>query len=253
MPKEAKLLVVIPARLQSARLPGKPLQVLGGMTLLEAVVRRVQAMNLPDLLDVVVAVDNKSVGDAVRGAAKVYMTSKEHLNGTERVAEVARLPEFEEVQVVLNVQGDQPFITEIALYSALAQISGGKFDVGTATLPLLEGTEADPNCVKALLSDTQECFAFCRLIGYHSWPQVTVQEHVGVYAYKPVMLQRWAEAPATPLERALALEQVRALQLGMRVGTSCDYSVLGGERSFAVDTEEDLKRAQERVEVEDGD
>lgn len=239
------LLIVIPARLGSYRLLNKPLKMVGDEPLIHRVVQRVLAMDLD--AEVVVATDSALVARAVSAAAPVIMTSLSHRNGTERVAEVARLLESTDTEVVINVQGDMPFIPKEAVIGAVKRVLLDGDDVGTVVARVPSGVDtmiADPNRVKAVVDGLGMCVAFYRLASWGDWPfpplAMGLAEHVGVYAYRPDTLQRWATLPPTKLERELELEQVRALTAGMKIGASW----LAEPAPLAVDTQDDLIEAR---------
>jgi len=240
------MLIVIPTRLNSLRLPGKPLRMIGDEPLIRCVVRRVQTMNLD--AEVVVATDAPAVEEAVAGAAPVVMTSSSHRNGTERVVEVARL--FGTVEMVVNVQGDMPSVPREAVLGAVARVERGD-DVGTVVAPVPEDKDmmiADPNRVKVVVDGLGQCVAFYRLASWGVWPfpplAMGLAEHVGVYAYQPDTLQRWISLPPTKLEQALRLEQVRVMG-ELTIGATW----LPGPAPLAIDTEETLALANRLAEV----
>ena len=136
------VLVVIPARLGSTRLPSKPLQPLGGLPLIVRVAERVGALGCTDAL--VVATDSPQIAEVVeRAGFRPVLTSAAHQTGTERVAEVAALREFSGFDLIVNVQGDEPFVPREALAGAIARVEGGD-DVGTAAAPLAASLATDP-------------------------------------------------------------------------------------------------------------
>ena len=129
-----RVLGVIPARLGSTRLPDKPLQLLAGEPLITRVIERVLEHRLVDRL--VLATDSARVADAVKTPeVQVVMTDASHSSGTDRVAEVAGMREFGEFEVVVNIQGDEPFLSREALAGSIGRVRGGE-DLGTAAAPL---------------------------------------------------------------------------------------------------------------------
>jgi 3-deoxy-manno-octulosonate cytidylyltransferase (CMP-KDO synthetase) len=245
------VLGVIPARLGSERLPRKPLQRIAGRTLIEWVWRRVRRFPLVDTL--VVATDSDEVASVCRRfGAEAVLTSTAHESGTERVAEVAARPEFAGCEVILNIQGDEPFVTESQLAGAVGMVRDG-WDVGTVAAPVAE-LEAwgDPAVVKVVLNDRGGAMYFSRSPIPHPRGRVpTATElasrsylrHIGVYAYSPAALARWVSLPVSELERVERLEQLRALAAGMTVGVALVEGSEGG-----IDTPEDLIRAATRLE-----
>ncbi|HSH46204.1 MAG TPA: NTP transferase domain-containing protein, partial [Longimicrobiales bacterium] len=155
------VLGVIPARLASERLPRKPLHLMAGRPLIEWVWRRVSS--LPVLDRVVVATDADEVVDVVRRfGGDVVLTSEEHRSGTDRVAEVAALPEFSGHDIVVNVQGDEPFIANEQVAGAVEMVRAG-WDVGTVAAPVgTLGAFRDPSVVKVVRNDRGGALYFSR-------------------------------------------------------------------------------------------
>jgi 3-deoxy-manno-octulosonate cytidylyltransferase (CMP-KDO synthetase) len=233
------ILCVIPARLDSARLPRKPLRLLSGEPLIRHVARRAAESGLADR--VVVASDRPEVLDAVTDLPVVTsLTSRRHDSGTERVAEVAARAEYAWADVVLNVQGDEPFFPLDGAAGALAEIERGRV-VGTAGGALTPLAEATPDRVKVVVDGTGRALRFSRILpASAAWGcEVSVLEHVGIYAYTRRALERWVLARPVPEERAHALEQLRPLSLGMSIGVAR----IEGLPPPAVDTPADLARA----------
>lgn len=238
------VLAVIPARLRATRLVRKPLRLLGGQPLVVRVLQRVAAM--PGIDDALVATDSAEVAAAVRAAGgAVELTSSDHVSGTERVAEVvARLGR--EYDVVVNVQGDEPFVPEAAVTRAAGLVLDGHFDIGTAAAPADVAVRDDPNVVKVVCADDCRALYFSRApipwlrdaVDAASLPG-QVWQHIGVYAFTAAALERWVGLPVHALERLERLEQIRPLAAGMSMGVAqLDVAAPGG-----VDTEDDLARA----------
>ena len=245
------ILAVIPARLGSTRLHRKPLHPIAGRPLIEWVWRRVRGFSA--LSDVVIATDSEEIAAACAAfGADVVMTSATHESGTERVAEVAALPRFADHAVILNVQGDEPFVTAAQVDGAVGAVRAGA-DVGTAAAPLVSAAElADPAVVKVVRAVDGLALYFSRAPipfqrdadGAPAGPDSEwYLRHVGVYAYTPGALRRWVSLPPHPLERIERLEQLRALANGMRIGVALVSSAEGG-----VDTIADADRAERRIE-----
>jgi len=235
---------VIPARLAATRLPGKPLRLLGGRALVVRVWERVSA--LPGLSRCVIATDSAEIVDTARRAgADAVLTRGDHPSGTDRVAEVAARPDMRDYSIVLNIQGDEPFVPAEAASGAIALIERG-FELGTAATVAGRDVLAAPDIVKVVVSDEGRALYFSRapipflrdaddaasLAGQ-------VRQHLGVYAYRRDALARWVALPPHPLERIERLEQLRPLAAGMVMGV-CDVA---GPPAGGVDTEDDLERA----------
>lgn len=243
-----KVLAVIPARLASRRLPRKPLADLGGSPLIVRVWERVSACGVADA--VWVATDADEIADACRAAgADVVRTSPAQPSGTHRVAE-AVASRGTAAGIVVNVQGDEPFIQADAIRAAVEQVRKG-WDVGTVATPVRTADAwRDPAVVKVVRGDRGRALYFSRAPIPHDRDGPPAVEalagdgylrHVGVYAYTPEALQRWAELAPTALEARERLEQLRPLAAGLGIGVGVVPHAEGG-----VDTEDDLRRARER-------
>jgi 3-deoxy-manno-octulosonate cytidylyltransferase (CMP-KDO synthetase) len=238
-----RVLGVIPARLGSTRLPHKPLQPLAGEALVTRVIERVLEHGL--VAELVVATDSAMVADVVkRSRVRAVLTGSSHATGTDRVAEVAGHPEFGRFDVILNIQGDEPFVSRETLVGALARVEQGD-DIGTAAAPLDPALASDPNRVKVVMDARGRALYFSRAMIPHQArpgePSDTLHwQHVGVYAYTPNALHRWVRLPPCPPEQVERLEQLRALYHGMAIGVSrLESPVFPG-----IDTAEDLRRAE---------
>lgn len=239
-----RVLGVIPARLGSTRLPNKPLQPLAGEPLVTRVIERVLEHGL--LSDLVVATDSSAVAEVVkRTRGRAVLTGNSHSTGTDRVAEVAGRPEFGHFDVILNIQGDEPFISREALSGALGRVEQGD-DIGTAAAPLDPALAHDPNRVKVVADARGRALYFSRAgIPHHRAAGEPSSgsmywQHVGVYAYTRRALGQWVTLPPCPLERAERLEQLRALYYGMTIGVAR----LEGPVFPGIDTADDLRRAE---------
>lgn len=240
-------LAVIPARLGSTRLPRKPLHIIADRPLIEWVWRRVSESALFDA--VVVATDSDEVATAVRGfGAPCELTDASHPSGTDRVAEVARKPAYSRHDVIVNVQGDEPFVRTDHLSAAARLVGEGGWEVGTIATPLLSlSSWRDPAVVKVVRRADGGAALFSRA----SIPSVRDAEpsseelasepflrHIGVYAYTREALMRWVALPEGDLERLEKLEQLRPLVAGIRIGVEVVGPAEGG-----VDTLADAERA----------
>lgn len=226
-----KFIVLIPARYESSRFPGKPLAKIGGEEMILRVCRQVAKTGMP----LAVATDNEQISDVVENAGfRAVMTSASHRSGTERVEEAYRNI-GSDADVVINVQGDEPFIDPRQILS-LADIFYKWQSAEIATLarpfdPSL-GIDAleDPNLVKLVMSDngralyfSRSVIPFVRKIQRDKWLETTrFFSHIGIYAYKADVLHDIVKLPVSSLEEAESLEQLRWLQNGreIRVGIS---------------------------------
>jgi 3-deoxy-manno-octulosonate cytidylyltransferase (CMP-KDO synthetase) len=227
-------------------LPRKPLQPLAGRPLIEWVWKRVVAFTVLD--HVVVATDSEEVAGVCYGfGADVEMTAASHRSGTERVAEVAARAVYEEFDVVVNVQGDEPFVAEHHVSEAVRMVRTGN-DIGTVAAPV--GTLAawrDPSVVKIVRAATGRALFFSRAAIPHPRGGAPSEKdllspayvrHIGVYAYSRAALMQWVALPENELERIEKLEQLRPLAAGMSIGVAIVAAAEGG-----IDTPADLERA----------
>jgi 3-deoxy-manno-octulosonate cytidylyltransferase (CMP-KDO synthetase) len=246
-PSEPRLrtLAVIPARLGATRLPRKPLRLLAGVPLVVRVLERVVALRLADRC--VVATDSREIVDVVRRAGgEVVLTDAAHPSGTDRVAEVASRSDYRGFDAILNVQGDEPFVSAAAARGALAQVTDRRFVLGTAALRSGPEILRRPDVVKVVTADDGAAMYFSRAPipflrdGADSAERdARVLHHAGVYAYTPDALARWVALPVHPLERIERLEQLRPLAHGMRMGVA----ITDDAARSGIDTEEDLELA----------
>lgn len=243
-----KTLAVIPARLGATRLPRKPLRMLAGEALIVRVWERVRDLGVVDHF--VIATDHDDVVKVARDAgADVVMTRADHPSGTDRVAEVAALARFRDYGAILNVQGDEPFVSADAIRGALDQLENGGHPIGTAAVRAEAAILNQPDVVKVVLSDAGRALYFSRApipflrdAGDASLVKGRVLQHVGLYAYTRNALAAWVALPPHPLEKIERLEQLRPLAAGIAIGVAVvDSAGPGG-----IDTEDDLKRANAR-------
>jgi 3-deoxy-manno-octulosonate cytidylyltransferase (CMP-KDO synthetase) len=238
-----RVLGVIPARLGSTRLPNKPLQHLAGEPLITRVVQRVLEHGLID--ELVVATDSpRVVHVAEQSGVRAVLTDSSHQTGTDRVAEVACRPEFAAYDTVVNIQGDEPFLSREALSGCLARIDQGD-EVGTAAAPLDASLASDPSRVKVVTDARGRALYFSRsMIPYRRDPEDPGDglywQHLGIYSFTRAALARWVTLPPSAAEQAERLEQLRALHNGMTIGVAhLQQPALPG-----IDTADDLRRAE---------
>jgi 3-deoxy-D-manno-octulosonate cytidylyltransferase len=234
-----RLLCVIPARIGSTRLPEKPLRRIAGVPLVCRVARRVAELRVGDR--VVVATDDRRIADAVRGfGVEATLTDPGHQSGTERVAEVVSRPGYSNVEVVLNLQGDEPFVPPEAIWGAVDRVLSGDA-VGTAAAPLACDRASDPNRVKVSVTAGGRAMGFSRTpLPAGDGATCEYLQHVGVYAYTRQALLEWVGREPVREEMVERLEQLRPLKHGVQIGVA----VLDREAPPGVDTEEDLRNAE---------
>ncbi|WP_426072761.1 3-deoxy-manno-octulosonate cytidylyltransferase [Janthinobacterium sp. DSP2-3-3] len=242
-------IVIIPARLASTRLPGKPLADLGGKPM---VVRVAEQARLSGAARVIVATDHDSIRAACAAhGVEVCMTRADHPSGTDRIAEVARTLDLPPDAVVVNLQGDEPLI-DPSLLAACAALISAAVPMATCAHPLHEVADAfNPNVVKVVLDKNGRALYFSRAtIPWHrdgfaqsreNLPQDYVPlRHIGLYAYSNAFLQEYPQLSASPLEAIEALEQLRVLWHGVAIAVH----VTDSAPAAGVDTPQDLERVQ---------
>lgn len=242
-----KKTALIPARYASTRLPGKMLKDLGGKPL---IVRTYEAVCATGLFDeVVVVCDHRQIFDAVKEwDGEVVMSQKEHACGTDRIAEAVSL--LPPTDIVLNVQGDEPFTEKESLEALLAVFEQDlEQKVKVASLMHLMTDEkdiADPNQVKVVVDKQQNALLFSRSpIPYRRDRSASVNyyKHIGIYAFRRDTLAWFAGLPQSPMEQIEQLENLRLLENGVPV-----KMVLTEHRPIGIDTESDLEKARLKFE-----
>jgi 3-deoxy-manno-octulosonate cytidylyltransferase (CMP-KDO synthetase) len=237
------ILAVIPARYNSERLPGKPLAMIGTRPMVQWVYEATQKCSV--FTKVVVATDSEAVADCVRGFdGKVEMTRSDHPSGTDRVAEVAE--RYPQMSVIVNVQGDQPFVTpEMLAQLVTPYLCGHSPDMTTLACPLDHKTDySDPNVVKVLCDRSSRALYFSRapIPYYRNSASAPVFRHLGLYAFRRDFLAKYAKLTPTPLEYCEGLEQLRVLEHGYSI-TVCHTPTVVLE----VNTSDELLQAQSLV------
>jgi 3-deoxy-manno-octulosonate cytidylyltransferase (CMP-KDO synthetase) len=212
-----KILAVIPSRYASQRFPGKPLADICGKPMVQWIYEATCSANV--FSEVQVATDDPRIFDAVVSfGGRCAMTAPTHETGTDRVAEVAR--NYSDVEVVVNVQGDQPFVSAEIL-RALVQpfLDGERPAMTTIGCPLKDGMQTDVNAVKVVCDQSMNALYFSRApIPYFRQPiAVPVFHHIGLYAFRADFLQQYAFLKPTPLEQAEQLEQLRVMENGFQI------------------------------------
>ena len=235
-----KNICVIPARYSSTRLPGKPLKDICGKPMICRVYERAKNSKLAD--EIIVATDDERIFQAVEeNAGHAMMTRADHKTGTDRLAEVAE--KFPDVEVVVNVQGDEPLIEASLIDELIEQFSDENLQMATVATELFDEDEMkNPNNVKVVIDKKNNALYFSRsLIPYpRNAGKAKVYKHIGIYAYRRNFLLDYAKMQPTELEQSESLEQLRALENGFKIRViKSDCKFIG------VDTEEDLRLVNE--------
>lgn len=242
-----KFIGIIPARYSSSRFPGKPLAILGGKPVIEHVYRQVSSV----MEDVFVATDDQRIYDAVEAfGGKAIMTRSDHKSGTDRICEA-----LEKVggsfDVVINIQGDEPFIQKSQLETVMQCFDDPRTQIATLGKPF-ESMEAveNPNSPKMVLDNDGYALYFSRSVipfvrgkEHEEWlSHFPYLKHIGLYAYRTEVLREVSKLPQSTLELAESLEQLRWLQNGYKIKVG-----LTNVETIGIDTPEDLQRAEEKM------
>lgn len=246
--QKLKILGIIPARYASTRLPGKPLCTIGSKTIIQHVYERSQDV----LQEVIVATDDQRIYDEVKSfGGKVIMTSTKHKSGTDRVSEALGKTKGT-FDVIINIQGDEPFVSKTLLKDLISAFSDTKTDIATPIHPYPNATSfeelSNPNQVKVVTTSDGYALYFSRYpipyfrdLGNDSQrSSIHYYRHIGLYGYRSEVLKQITKLPISPLEQSEGLEQLRWLQAGYKIKT-----VLTNDISIGIDTPKDLERARE--------
>jgi 3-deoxy-manno-octulosonate cytidylyltransferase (CMP-KDO synthetase) len=257
-----KAIAVIPARYQSTRLPGKPLLPIAGKSLILWVVER--ALAARNVTRAIVATDDQRIFDVVTGAGyEAVMTRSDHLSGTDRVAEVAQ--SIADDEIIVNVQGDEPLISPQTIDSAIEALADTtEVEIATTWEPISDPADViSPSVVKVVTDESGSALYFSRspipypnaavrrhgsiaaALANEPELQALYKKHTGLYAYRRKFLLEFASWPPSTLEQAEKLEQLRALERGVRIKV-----VAAASESIGVDTVEDLYRVRAMMEKE---
>ena len=235
-------IIVIPARMASMRLPGKPLADIGGDAMIVHVLRRAEEA---DLGPVIVACAEDEIAEVVtRAGGTAILTDPAHASGSDRVFEALNKVDPDgDYNAVINLQGDLPLIDPAAIRAALAPLDDPDVDIATLGCVITDEEEkTNPNVVKIVLSGEEgagqgRALYFTRATAPTG--EGDLWHHIGIYAYRRAALAKFVDLPPSPLEKRERLEQLRALEAGMRVDVALVDTV-----PFGVDTPADLERAR---------
>ena len=240
-----KFMAIIPARYASTRFPGKPLAVLGGKTVIQRVYEQVSSV----ISEVYVATDDQRIYDCVEGfGGKAVMTREDHKSGTDRIEEAVEKIGTD-ADVIINVQGDEPFIQPSQVETLMHLFDAPETQIGTLG-KLFESMEAveNPNSPKIVTDNrgfalyfSRSVIPYIRGIERNDWfGQYPFLKHLGIYAYRREVLAEVTRLPQSSLEKAESLEQLRWLQNGYRIRVG-----LTDVETIGIDTPEDLQRAEQ--------
>jgi 3-deoxy-manno-octulosonate cytidylyltransferase (CMP-KDO synthetase) len=237
-----KPLIVIPTRLKATRLPGKPLADILGEPMIVHVWRRAIRARVGD---VIVATDSEEIAEIVaRAGAEVVMTREDHQSGSDRVFEaVNKVDPGQNADVIINLQGDLPTLEPELIGACVEPLANNSVDIATLAAEIEEPSEClDPNVVKVIgtpsgLPEVLRALYFTRASAPYGYGPFF--HHIGIYAFRRQALARFVSLPPSPLEKREKLEQLRALEAGMRIDVKCVDTV-----PLGVDTPGDLIRAR---------
>ena len=243
-------IVIIPARYDSTRFPGKPLYPLRGMPVIQHVYESAKRARLAD--EVIVATDSETIFERVLAfGGKAAMTDKKHPSGTDRVAEVAASVDCD---IIVNVQGDEPLVRPEMIDDVITILADGRASIGTLIKKIENPDEiTDPNVVKVVFDKEGFALYFSRApVPYYrdKWKNVAniqhsvfdiqnCYKHIGIYGYKRDILLSLAEMTPTKLEKIERLEQLRALENGIRIKVKETFF-----ETYGVDTPEDIEKVE---------
>jgi 3-deoxy-manno-octulosonate cytidylyltransferase (CMP-KDO synthetase) len=237
----ADVLILIPARLAASRLPGKPLAVIAGEPMIVHVLRRAQAA---DIGPVVVATDSPDVAAAVdKAGGRAVMTAPDHASGSDRIFEaLGQVDSARRAEIIVNVQGDLPTIEPATIRTALLPLAAAAVDIATLAAEITAPAErVNPHVVKVVGTPVApgrlRALYFTRATAPAG--EGPLYHHIGLYAFRRAALERFVKLPPSLLERREKLEQLRALEAGMRIDVEIVEAV-----PLGVDTPEDLEKAR---------
>lgn len=235
-----KIICIIPSRIGSTRLPRKPLLPLKGKTMIEHVYENAKAC--PLFTDVIVATDSEEIVSVIKNiGGNTFCSKEEFITGSDRVAAVAA--HYPHAEIIVNLQGDEPFVTKDMLTTLLTPyLQNENPDMATLANPLDFATEYDtPNIVKVITNLKQYAIYFSRapIPYFRCKGAAPVYHHIGLYAFRRDFLLKFPTLAQTPLELAESLEQLRALEHGFNIKVS-----LTTKRTLEINTREEYELAQ---------
>ena len=247
-------IVAIPARYASLRLPGKPLRLIAGEPMVVHVARRAMAAGASQ---VVLATDDERIADALKNyPVTVCMTRTDHLSGTDRLAECAEQLQWSDQQIILNLQGDEPFAPAAGIRAVAEVLEKSNAPMATLATEIIDTeTYFDSNAVKVVRADNGNALYFSRAPmpwqrdrfnnDRVSAPQSGALRHIGIYAYRAGFLKTFTQLPIGRLEQLEALEQLRVLEAGYHIAVGITPEAFPP----GVDTEADLARAEQQFAI----
>lgn len=237
-----KTAIIIPARYGSSRLEGKPLLKVNDKPIIQWVYEKAKSVKSADV--VIVATDDERIYDAVKAfGGEVEMTSNEHKCGSDRIKEVA--DRHEDFEYIINLQGDEPMIKQEMIEAVIDGVKNHNADISTLIRPIEDKAEVEnPNLVKCVIDNNGFALYFSRskIPFERKENPAPFYGHIGIYGYTRKALTTMTTSPQTPLEISESLEQLRALQMGMRIKTS-----IVNEKPVGIDTKEDFEEFERLI------
>ncbi len=239
-----RVFVIIPARYESKRFPGKPLALICNKPMIQHVYERACMCKYVD--DVYVATDDKRIVSCVKDfGGKVLLTSKGHRSGTDRIFEAAKLLGMNKKDIIINIQGDQPVFDPSIISLLVNSLKEEAISMATLMYPLKDNKElTDPNCVKVITDKNGFAIYFSRSVIPYNRDKLpfTYYKHIGIYGYKMDFLEVFANLPEGRLEKVERLEQLRAIEYGYKIKVLESPS-----DSVDVDVPEDLMKLNKAI------
>jgi len=228
--------VIIPSRLRSARLNNKPLQLIGNMTMIEHVYRKVAKLNISNLY---VATDAEEIANVITKIGGKVITIKEDCaSGTDRVYKALdHIPNNDKIRYVINVQGDLPFIDHNIIYDVITRLKQSLADIATPVSKINYDIACNHSNVKVVIDKNDEALYFSRNIIPYNAPYYWY--HIGIYGFTKAAITKFVGLPESFLEKTEGLEQLRALENGMQIAVCYADSI-----PISVDTTQDLENAR---------
>ncbi|MFZ4411902.1 MAG: 3-deoxy-manno-octulosonate cytidylyltransferase [Bacteroidales bacterium] len=241
---------IIPARYASTRFPGKPLAIINGKSMIQRVYEQVSLAKT--ISEIIVATDDDRIASHVKSfGGNVCMTSQNHNSGTERCYEVLTSVKEKEIEVVVNIQGDEPYINPAQIDALADCFTNPEIEIATLIKKIHHYEDLiNPNIVKVITDIHQKAIYFSRLplpykrgTNQHEWLNKNdYYKHIGIYAYRTVVLKNIVGLPQSRLEKSESLEQLRWIENGFSI-----YTAITEFESIAVDTPEDLIKLTDTI------
>ena len=239
-----KTLTIIPSRLSASRLPGKPLLKINGISIISHVFKRAQRANIGDV--VIATEDQEIVDDVVKNGGRAILTSKNHKTGTDRIFEAFQKMELEDVDLIMNLQGDEPQINIEDIICLNKKMVSGQYEMGTLAAKIKNFKDLEnENVVKVITKESLDKYAFSQAKNFlrRSAERSNIYQHIGIYCYSIKTLKKFIELNQSKNEIENRLEQLRALDNNIVINVA-----LASSSPIGVDTEEDylaLKKIME--------